>query len=110
MITVTVNEEGTLKVVITFTDENDTEHDISSLTSVNWQLSDHCGTVIGTRTFANGLITANPVILSGDDLALSNTKKRRVFAVRIVYTSSSGAGLTANEELEFRINDLINTP
>ena len=110
MITINVNEEGTLKAVLTFVDEDGTDHDISSLTSVNWQLSDSNGTIINGRTFASNLITANPICLSGDDLAIPTANTIRVLAVRIVYTSSCGAGLTANEELKFLITDLVNTP
>ena len=102
------NEEGTLAFTVTFTDETGTEHDVASLTSARWQLSDEAGNVINNRSFANGLFTANPVILSGDDLAIGGNGTVRYFAVSIVYNSTSGSGLTANDEQKFNINDLIN--
>ena len=109
MITCTrANEGGTLAVTVTFTDETGTEQAISALTSARWQLSDKDGNVINSRSFANGLFTANPVILSGDDLAVGTNGTVRYFAVSIVYNSTSGTGLTANDEYKFTVQNLVN--
>jgi hypothetical protein len=107
MITTTVNEEGTLKVDITFTDEEDTTHELNTLTSVNWQLSDMSGNVINERSFANGLITSSPVMLTGDDLAIGSDGIYRTFALKIVYDSTNGTDLNSKEEIKFEITDLI---
>ena len=94
--------------MITLTDENDIDHDLSSLTSVNWQLSDYDGNVIRDMTFENGLITENPVILTCKDLEIGSDGPYRIFAIKIVYNSSDGTGLCEKDEYRFKINNLVN--
>lgn len=108
MISIRPNENGTLKIEISFTDEEGVSHSLNSLTSVKWQLSDRAGNVINNRSFENGLITSNPVMLSGEDLAIGDSGSVRVFAVKIVYNSTNGNDLEEIEEEKFAIKDLVN--
>jgi len=108
MIDITVNKLGTLKIEIIFTDEDDVIHALSSATSVKWQLSDKEGNVIGTMSFANGLITESPVMLSCSDLEIGTDGDRRIFAVEIIYDSTNGTDLCGKEEFDFKLKDLKN--
>lgn len=103
-----VNEEGSILVNIIITDSTGYVFPLESMESVRWQLSDKYGAIINNRTFDNGLITENPIVLTGDDLIIDDSGICRIVAVKIVYNSDIQENLNATEEGEFKINDLIN--
>lgn len=105
---ITVNEKSTLKIGISLTDENGAVHDISSVISCRWQLSDSEGGVINNRSFENGLISASPIVLTGDDLVSAGRNGYLLLCVKIVYDSSSGTNLTATQEMPIRVIELVN--
>ena len=99
-------EKGTAVVTLVFTDE-----DGASVvpTSLAWQLMRSDGTVIGTRTFANGSFSGGTIVLSGDDLAIfgSTDNGYRVLSIQGVYTSSAGSDLPLKGECKFSIDRLV---
>lgn len=103
-----INEKSTIRFQITLTDEAGDNHDISSVVSCRWQLSDISGNVINNRTFENGLITTPDIVLSGDDLATSGRDSFRILAVVIVYNSTTGSNLQATEEIRFKVVNMVN--
>lgn len=107
-VSASVNERSSILVTITLTDTAGTVHTIDSISSTEWQLSDIDGTIINNNSFGNSAADDNPIILSGEDLKLTNSGICRIFAVKIVYDSDIGIGLTGTQEAKFHINDLVN--
>lgn len=102
-----VNEGSTIVFSLDFTDENGVSFGIESLKSVRFQVCDASGTVINNRSFENGLLTSNEIVLSGPDLLISDGTVRYI-AVSAVYDSNLGAPLPLHHEQKFIINDLKN--
>ena len=103
-----VNEAGTIQFLLAFTDSNGVSFGIESLNEVRFQVVDSAGTVIKDRSFANGLLSTNSIILTGEDLAVRTSGPDLYLGIKAVYNSDVGANLTATFEEKFIINDLKN--
>ena len=103
-----VNEGGTVQFLLAFTDSNGVLFGVESLTEVRFQVVDSAGAVINGRSFENGLLTENFIVLTGDDLAISTSGPDLYLGIKAVYDSDIGAELTAVFEQKFIINDLKN--
>lgn len=99
-------EEGTYVISLTFKDEDGTALTPTTLT---WTLTDEDGTVVNSRSGVAASVAATiNIVLSGDDLALSDAKKRRrCVSVSGTYTSTYGAALPLKDEIWFTIRDLL---
>lgn len=106
-LTVTPNEESALSFSVIISDD-DGIVPLSYLTSLRWQLSDIDGNIINGRDFSSGLITENPTVIFGDDLEIGENGTCRIIAIKAVYDSLLGLGITGTEEAKFSINDLVN--
>lgn len=105
-LTVNPNEESTLAVTATFTDEASQE--IMPVT-LSWKLTDEDGNVINSRSSVSITpATSVTVVLSGDDLALQNSSDEGHRAILFIgtYDSSLGNGLPLNDEARFIIENL----
>lgn len=99
------NERGTGVFTLEFLSE--TDQVIVPVTAA-WQLMWTDGTVVNNRSFANCPFTGTTVAISGDDLQLfDNDDRRRIFAIQATYNSKAGVNLSLNDEVMFRINNLI---
>ena len=99
------NERGTAVFTIAFTDEND--NTVVPNTAA-WQLMQTDGTVVNERSFENCSLTETTVVLSGDDLQLfDNDDRERIFAVQATYDSDVGSDLSLNDEVKFKITNLV---
>jgi hypothetical protein len=99
------NEKGTAVFTIAFTDED--ENAVVPNTAA-WQLMKTDGTIVNERSFENCSFTGDAVVLSGDDLQLfDNDSKKRVFAIHATYNSTAGDDLPLNDEVMFKITDLV---
>ena len=101
-------EQGTYVITVSLTDEDGTGLTPTDLT---WTLMNLDGQLINDRkesTFDNALSSANDIVLSTNDLALSDPNKPvRVILVEGTYTSSYGVGLPLKEQCKFSIKDLV---
>lgn len=102
------NEGSAVTFSLDFTDSNGVSFDIESLTEVRFQLCDPDGVIINDRSFENGLIDSENIVLTGDDLFIGDNGTIRYLGIKAVYDSSLGAGLTATFEEKFILNDLKN--
>ena len=100
------NEKGTAVVTLAFTDEDD---NTVVPTSLEWQLMKSDGTVINSRTFANGSFVGTEIVLSGNDLAIfgNSDSGNRVLSIQGVYDSTAGSDLPLKDELKFVVNRLL---
>jgi len=110
MISTHVNEEGTIRFTLTLVDDEGVEHNVSELTSANFQLSDLDGNVIPGLSFDENPMNENSVVLTCKDLAIGDYGTYRIFAIEMVYDSTYGDSLCAKEEIKFKINNLVNFP
>jgi hypothetical protein len=100
------NEESTYVVVVKFYDE---EGDPVIPTSIAWSLTDSAATAINSRTAVSVSPAASiNIVLSGDDLALASSDRKRILYINAAYTSSYGTGLPLREEIVFEIEPLTN--
>jgi hypothetical protein len=101
------SEKSTYIVTAEFFDENGVAMIPSS---IKWTLTDMNGNVINSR---HEIVIAPPtqsitIVLFGADLALGdNDLGERALLIEATYTSTLGAGLPLNEELDFKIGDLV---
>lgn len=103
----TAQEKSTLVVTVAFTDENG---DAVTPTAATWTLTDGQGAVINSRSAVaiSSLSTSVTIVLSGDDLAISDPDVLdRVLLVEATYNSSAGSGLPAKKEYSFNVNNLL---
>lgn len=105
---VRASEGGTLRALVTLKDVYGVEVTSAAIDEIRWQLSDRDGVVINDRTFANGLLLGNDIVMHGDDLIITNDDPIRILAISIIYDSSIGQDLPENTEIAFAIDDLIN--
>lgn len=98
-------EEGAYSIALTFKDEAGTALIPTTLT---WTLTDEAGTVINSRTAVSLTPAATTkVVMSGNDLTVTDTKKRRrIVTLNGTYTSTYGTGLPLTEEIRFTIRDM----
>lgn len=104
-------EESTYPISVTFRDETGAAVTPSSAT---WTLTDAQAQVVNSRSAVaiSPLASTVTILLTGDDLSLASPLfgNQRVLTVKWVYTSDLGAGLPANSEVRFTVDDLLNVP
>ena len=111
-ITIKPNEQGTAIITMAFTDEAVPPNAVTP-TGLQWQLMRSGGTIVNSRTFANGSFTATAgaasITLTGDDLAMfgASDSGKRVFSIQGVYDSTAGTDLSITDEAEFSIQRLL---
>ena len=104
-LTTEPNEKGTAIITLTYTDEDGAT--VVPETAA-WQLMKKDGTIVNNRSFANCTFTGTTVVLSGDDLQLfASDDKKRIFAIHATYNSDAGSNLPLNDEVQFKIDDLV---
>jgi hypothetical protein len=108
---VTVSEESTLAITCSFLDEDGAPVIPKSIV---WTLTDIRGQVINNRqqVVVSNLAASVTIVLSGEDLALSDIEERqesveRVFTVEAVYDSTIGMNLPLKDACAFEISNLI---
>ena len=78
--------------------------------SLKWKLTDEDGNTVNSRTlstYAGALSTAMNIVLSSNDLALTDhSKPRRVVTIIAKYTGSEGTSLPLTDEVKFDILNL----
>ncbi len=100
-ITLAVPELGTLLATMKYVDAlgNTFVPDTSA-----FQLTKLDGTIVNSRSFANGDFSGTTVVLTGADLALDAAGDiTRVFSLQGTYTSDLGSGLPFTQETRFII-------
>ena len=102
-------EKSTYIVTLTFTDE---DNDPVTPATGTWTLTDEDGTVINSREdeVISSLDTSVDVVLSGDDLAVSDgftgKSEWRIFTFEGTYNSDLGVGLPLRDQLKFPVYNL----
>ena len=99
----TVNEKSTIVYTISPTDEDGNA--ITPKTGT-YKVSDGVGNVVIAETNIVPLSETMTVVLTCDDLSISNNNKDRILTTSFTYDSASGTDLCANEEAGFQITDL----
>lgn len=103
-IAIAPHEESTLVLALTFTDASGGAVTPSAVT---WSLHDDSGTVVNSRSNVSATPGATvTIVLSGADLAMPTTDRRRVLTVDAVYTSTEGVGLPLRDIVRFMIQPL----
>ena len=103
-------EESTVKLTITFTDEND---DAATPTSINWTLTDGDGDIINSRDEVAVDVPASSIVLAltGDDLAIQPGETgefvKRIFTLKAVYSSDLGSDLPLVDSLTFPLKNEV---
>lgn len=106
-LTVHANEQSTFVVTVAFKDEEG--NDVTP-TSMNWTLTDSDGNVINNRenVVVNSPSSSEDIVLSGDDLAVTDENNRvRILTVEAVYSSSLGSNLPLKDDVTFTVDNLI---
>lgn len=108
-ITTLVQEKGTAKFTVAFTDE---DGNAVTPTAATWTLTDSKGNVINSRSAVviSSLSTSVTILLSGADLALSTTTTaahERHLTIEYTYNSSAGSGLPGKAVAIFHIEDFV---
>ena len=107
-LSTTPNEKGTAIFTLVYTDEDE---NVVVPATIAWQLMRSDGTVVNDRTFANCSFSGTTVVLSGDDLQIYSgdpvDNRKRIFAIQATYNSSAGTGLPMNDEVQFKITNLV---
>lgn len=105
-LTTPAKEGSTYAVTIAFTDETGAAVTPSSAT---WTLTDQGGNVINSRldVTISSLSTSVTIVLSGNDLALSNSDNTRELLIEAVYTSDLGSNLPFKSAVRFTIDGLL---
>jgi len=100
------NEKSTYVITASFFQEDDTSVVPESIT---WTLTDDSGTVINDRSQVSVTPASSVnIVLTGDDLAIGGSSKKRIVTIEAVYNSSLyGDGLTLKKAASFTINDLV---
>lgn len=103
-------EESTYIVQCTFTDE---DGNAVVPNSINWTLTDDDGTVINSReqVAVGSPASSIEVVLSGDDLLLSETEETyeaasRIFTIEATYDSDAGSDLPLKNSCQFVVRNL----
>lgn len=106
LLTRKANEESSYVVVVKFFDE---AGDLVVPTSIAWTLTDSAAAVINSRS-AVSVTPASTIniVLSGDDLALASSDRKRILYLNAAYNSSYGSGLALRDEIIFEIEPLTN--
>jgi hypothetical protein len=100
------NEESTYVVIVDFFDELG---EAIVPNSIAWTLTDSAAATINSRSAVSVTPASSiSIVLSGDDLALSGSDRKRILYINAPYTSSYGAGLPFKEEIIFEIEPLTN--
>lgn len=108
-LTHSVEEESTLIIECSFTDE---EGEAVTPSSVTWTLTDSAGTIINSRLQESATPgEVSYIALSGDDLALQSTetgctKVERRLLIEAVYSSTYGTDLPLKRSCRFFIDNL----
>jgi hypothetical protein len=100
-----VLERSTVALVASFRDEND---DLVTPTAIEWDLTDGDGNIINNRD-GQSVAVANTItiVLSGDDLALTNGDDgKRQAVIRGVYDGDLGSDLPIVGVLEFTVRNI----
>lgn len=112
-ISETAIEKSTIVFTISFQDE-DGEDVVPE--SVQWSLVDSQANAINERQSVEielaDLAASIDIVLSGDDLQLTENERYakkvyRYLVVEAVYNSDAGSGLSLNESIRFKIENLI---
>ena len=104
-LTTPAPEEGAYVITAAITDEDGTALIPTTLT---WTLTDADGQIINDlqNTTIAAPAATNNIVLSGDDLAMSNANKPvRILTLNGTYTSTYGTGLPLREQCKFSIED-----
>ena len=106
ILTTNPREKGTAVFTLTFTDESGNTVIPYAL---QWQLMRSAGTIVNSRSFANGDFTGTEIVLTCDDLKIfnSNDTGKRILSVQGYYDSSAGTGLCLKDECSFYIDKLV---
>jgi len=107
-LTVKATEESTYIVSMAFTDA---AGDAVTPDTGTYTLTDSSGTVINSLEdvdLAGSLASSMDVVLSGDDLAVTESgNATRVFTFKGTYTSDEGSGLPLKAACSFVVENLI---
>lgn len=102
-------EQSTIFITLAYLDEND--NPVTPKTGT-WTWTDEDGTPINNREdeTISGLSTENTIVLSGDDLALSDgftgISEKRFFLFEGTYDSDLGSDLPLKDQLEIPVYNL----
>lgn len=100
-------ENGTIKISVSFTDEDGSAATPKTLTKT---LTDSAGTIMNSidGVAVSSLSSSMVFMLSGDDLGIpDSTKLRRNFLLKGTYDSSNGTDLAIVVEVVFNIKDMV---
>ena len=105
LVTTNASERSTYVVAVSFTDENGAN--VTPNSGLTWSLYNYGGTVINSRADVSiaAAGTVN-IVLSGADLDYDDGDERYLL-VKGTYASSLGTALPLNDEVRFRITDLV---
>lgn len=105
VLTINATEESTYVVTASFVDEDGVAMVPDTL---EWILTDTSGTVINNRDGESVSPSSSvTIVLSGDDLALSdNLAAIRCLTLSGTYTSSLGANLPFTDECQFVVENI----
>ena len=100
-------EKSTIVITVSFTDE---DGNAVSPATMAWSLVDKDSTVINSRdqvSISNPSSTED-IVLSGDDLAVTESKSRvaRWLVLEGTYNSDAGSGLPLKDQCRFYIDNL----
>lgn len=99
-------EEGTYIIEVGFTDEEGDS--VVPDNGLTWTLTDVDGNVINSRSnVAIASAATINIVLSGNDLAISNNGRKRVVTIQGAYDSDLGSNLPLKAEVRFTIADLL---
>lgn len=98
-------EKSTYVITIEFTDESG---DPVTPNTVTWTLSDVYGAIINSREDVTLTPTATgTIVLSGDDLVVTNYSVERVLTVAGTYDSTYGSDLPFKDSVRFDLDNLV---
>ncbi len=104
MLEVRANEEGTIVITAITTDASGT---LVNPDTMLYTLTDLDGVVINSveDTSIAAPTSSEDIVLSGNDLPTSGSDRRLILLTYGTYTSTEGAGLPFNDEVEFWVVD-----
>ncbi|MGD8567367.1 MAG: hypothetical protein PVJ39_04745 [Gammaproteobacteria bacterium] len=108
-LSVTPTEEGTYVIGFSITDENG---DATVPTALTWTLMGRDESIINDRDreAISPLVASGSVVLSGDDLSITNGETVRYFLLEGAYDSTLGSDLPIKEAATFEIENLPGVP
>lgn len=105
-LTTHATEKSTYIVTAAFTDE--AGNPVTPNAGLTWTLTNGAGTIVNDREDVSLTPdTSVDIVLSGDDLALSDNKdEERCLRITGTYNSSYGTDLPINDECRFTVDNL----